>query len=139
LAREAAVAFACAQQDEDAQVLLLHDIRAIFDARGVDRLFSKTLVAALNDLDDSPWSEWRGIHGNQQPRRLSPGELATLLAPFGIRPRTIWPLHRTADTKSGKGYMRSQFEQAWHSYCDGDAADDGTASQSSTVRHLRSV
>jgi len=28
------------------------------------------------------WSEWRGIHGNQQPRKLSQGELAKLLEPF---------------------------------------------------------
>ena len=139
LAREAAVAFASAHQDEDAPVLLLHDIRSVFDARGADRLTSVALVAALNDVEDAPWSEWRGLHGNQQPRRLSPGELARLLAPFGIRPRTIWPPQRTPTSKSAKGYYRSQFEQAWCSYCDDAADDDGTTSQASTVRHLRSV
>jgi hypothetical protein len=137
LARDAAVAFACAHQDEDAAVLLLHDIRGIFDQRGVDRMTSAALVAGLVDIDDAPWSEWRGVHGNQQPRRLSQGGLAQMLAPFGIRPRTIWPLHRTSTSRSGKGYLRSQFEQAWRSYC-GDASD-GTASQSSAVRHLRSM
>jgi hypothetical protein len=71
LAREAAVAFARAHQDEDAQVLLLRDIRHVFDARGVDRMPSVALIAALNDIDDSLWSEWRGPHDNQQPRRLS--------------------------------------------------------------------
>jgi hypothetical protein len=134
LAREAAVAFAQAYQDEDAAVLLLHDIRNIFDACGVDRMTSVALVLALNEIDDAMWSEWRGPHGNQQPRRLSPGELARLLTPFGIRPRTIWSLHRTAESRSAKGYYRSQFENAWRSYCDA-----GTASQSSTVGHLRSA
>ena len=138
MARDAAVAFARTHPDEDAQVLLLQDIRSIFDQRSVDRMTSIALVAALNDIDDGLWCEWRGPHGNQQPRRLSPGELALLLKPFRIRPRSIWPLHRTAETKSGKGYMRAWFEQAWRSYCDG-GADDGTGSQPSTFRHLRSV
>jgi hypothetical protein len=140
-ARDAAVAFARAQQDEDARVLLLHNIRDTFDVRGVDRLFTKTLLAALNDIDDAPWTEWRGLDGKQQPHRLSEGELSSMLKPFGIRPRSIWPLQRTPTSRSAKGYMRAWFEQAWRSYCDDGAADEenGTASQSSTVRHLRSV
>jgi putative DNA primase/helicase len=140
LAREATVEFAHMQQDEDAQVLLLHDIRDIFDARDVDRLTSVALVSALNDIEDAMWSEWRGLHGNQQPHRLSQGELARMLAPFGIRPKTIWPLQRTPASRSAKGYLSSQFEQAWSSYCDGaDDSPGGTASQSSTIPHLRSV
>jgi hypothetical protein len=134
LARDAAIAFAHAHQDEDAGVLLLHDIRGIFDQRGVDRLFSEVLVAALNDLDDSMWCEWRGPQGDKQPHRLSQGGLAQILALFGIRSRTIWPLHRSPTSKSRKGYLRSQFESAWRSYC-----DDDTASQSSMVKHLREV
>jgi hypothetical protein len=39
-AREAAVVFAGAHQDEDAAVVLLRDIRDIFEGRGVDRLAS---------------------------------------------------------------------------------------------------
>jgi len=134
LARDAAIAFARAHQDEDAGVLLLHDIRGIFDQRGVDRLFSEVLVAALNDIEDSIWYDWRGPQGDQQPHRLSQGGLAQMLAPFGIRPRTIWPPRRGPISKSKKGYLRSQFENAWRSYCDAD-----TASQSSTARHLRGM
>ena len=43
-AREAAVWWAGQHQDEDAAVVLLGDIRDIFDARGIDRLPSKTMV-----------------------------------------------------------------------------------------------
>src|SRR5262249_44581177 len=117
LAREAAVAFAREHHDENAQVLLLQDIRDVFDARDVDRLFSAALVDALNNIEDAMWSEWRGLHGNQQPRCLSPGELARLLAPFGVRPRTIWLLPRGPDSRSAKGYYRAQFVQAWASFC----------------------
>jgi hypothetical protein len=74
-------------------------------------------------------------------KSLSQGELARMLAPFEIRPKTTWPLQRTPTSRSAKGYLRSRFEQAWASYC--DASDDdgpgGTSSQSSTVRHLRGV
>ena len=70
-AREAAVVFAGAHQDEDAAVVLLRDIRDIFEGRGVDRLASKTIVDHLNGADDAMWPEWRGIHGNQQPRKVN--------------------------------------------------------------------
>ena len=96
----------------------MQDIRCIFDQRRTDRLASEELVAALNDPDDSMWCEWRGPQGNQQPRPLSQGGLAQMLISFGIRPRTIWPLDRSPVSKSKKGYLRSQFEGAWRSYCD---------------------
>jgi len=131
-AREAAVFFAGQHQDEDAAVVLLRDIRDIFDARGIDRLPSKAMVDHLTGAD-APWSEWRGIHGNQQPHKLSPGELATLLEPFQIRPRTIRVF--AAGKPTLKGYYRAQFEAAWRSYCN----DDVTPSQPKNIRHLRGV
>ena len=129
--RDAAVTFAASQQDEDAAVTLLRDIRYLFDERRVDRAASVAIVDALNALDDAPWSEWRGIGGDQQPRPLSLGELARLLAPFGIWPRTIRP-RTTAREKTAKGYHRSQFEAAWRSYC----VPAGTPAQPSDVRGL---
>jgi Protein of unknown function (DUF3631) len=79
LARDAAATFGRGYHDEDILVLLLRDILEVFDARGVDRLASRVLVEALNAMDDAPWSEWRGIHDERQPRRLSQGELAPAL------------------------------------------------------------
>jgi hypothetical protein len=105
-AQVAALEFARSHQDEDAAVVLLSDIRGIFDARRVDRLPSVTLVAALVDMADAMWCEWRGLRGDQQPRRLSQGELARLLRPFGISPRVIWPANRVPGTKSARGYYR---------------------------------
>ena len=55
-AREAAVIFAAEHEDEDAVVVLLRDIRDIFRLAGAD---------------DAMWSEWRGIHGDEQPRKLN--------------------------------------------------------------------
>jgi hypothetical protein len=134
-AREAAVLWAGEHQDEDAAVILLGDIRDMFDGRGVDRLPSKTMVDHLNATDDAPWVEWRGIRGNQQPRKLSQGELARLLEPFQIRPRTIRIFAAASGKPTVKGYYRAQFEAAWRSYCKADV----TPSQPKNIRHLRSV
>ena len=79
-------------QDEDLGVRLLEDIRDLFDLRpGIDRLTSAAMVDGLLELPDGLWSEWRGPQDNQVPHRMSQGGLATMLAPFGIRSRTIWP------------------------------------------------
>jgi Protein of unknown function (DUF3631) len=83
-------------------------------------------------MDDAPWGEWRGLHDDQQSRKLSQGELARLLAPFWIRPRTIWPLRRTAESKSQRGYYKADFEKAWRAYCRVD-----TPTQTSNIRQLR--
>src|SRR5262245_13026386 len=60
LARAAAINLS-EHQEEDAAVLLLRDIRTVFDAQRVDRLTSKVLVEHLADLDDAGWDEWRGL------------------------------------------------------------------------------
>ena len=98
------------------------------------RLPSQTMVDHLTAADDGPWSEWRGMNGNQQPRQLSQGELARLLGPFQIRPRTIRTFAAASGRPTLKGYYRAQFEAAWRSYCNG-----GTPSQPKNIRHLRSV
>lgn len=68
-------------------------------------------------LDDGLWNEWRGPNDDRPPRKLTLGELSRLPHPFGIRLKTIWPARRRPGDKSGRGYLRSQFEKAWHAYC----------------------
>ena len=116
-ARSAAVTLCANRPDEDPGVTLLRDIRTVFQARGVDRITSLALVEALLGLDDGLWNEWRGPSDDRQPRKLTQGELSRLLRPFGIRPKTIWPVRRRLGDKSSRGYLRSQFEAAWGSYC----------------------
>jgi hypothetical protein len=131
LAREAAIAFARADRDEDVAVTLLHHIREVFDASLVDRIASKLLIDRLLEHDEI-WLEYRGVHWTEQPRKLTQGALATLLKPFGIRPRKFWSPNRTNTSKSYRGYFRSDFEAAWRSYCDAD----GTPAQPSNIRKL---
>jgi hypothetical protein len=132
-AREAMITFAREYQDADAKILLLTDIRKVFDACGFDRLPSRTMLDALHALDGCEWSEFSGARGEQQPHKLKDSELASMLREFRIRPHTIWPSPRADDSKSAKGYRRSQFEEAWRAYC----ADNGTTAQANNIRSLR--
>ena len=119
-ARAAAVELSASHPDEDIRTKLLADIRTVFMARRADRLASAIIVAELNAMDDSPWSEWRGLDGRRLPRSLTPPELAALLRSFGIKPRTIWPARRQSGDKSSRGYLRVDFEGSWAAFCDAD-------------------
>jgi Protein of unknown function (DUF3631) len=130
-ARAAAVALS-KHQDEESVILLFHHILAAFDTPWVDRMPGKVLCKRLGDMEDAPWGEWTGLHDNQRPHRLTTRELARLLRPFRIYPRPIWPLQRTATSKSARGYMRSQFEDVWRDYC-----GNVTTSQPQPIKRLR--
>lgn len=91
--------------DSSIGVQLLADIWQVFDSRGVDRLASADLVAALCEIETSPWVEW--FHG----KPITPGKLARLLSSHEIKPHTI----RIGD-KTPKGYQRDEFEDAWTRY-----------------------
>ena len=71
--------------------------------------------------------------GDRHPHKLRGGERAPMLREFGIRLRSIWPLNRTARSKSAKGYRRAQFEDVWRRYC----ADGDTAAHTSVIKSLR--
>jgi hypothetical protein len=131
-ARDAAAHLCANRTDEDAGVVLLADIRTVFTARAVDRIHSAVLITELLALD-SGWDEWRGPHDDQRACKLTKSELARLLRPFHIYPRTIWPVPRQPGDKSAKGYLRADFEKAWRSYCDDSA---GTTSQASKIIEL---
>jgi hypothetical protein len=121
--------------DEDFEVLLLRDIRDLFDQKRADRLASAVIVDNLNLLPHGLWVDWRGKHDTDAPRPMTAGITAKLLAPFGIRPATIWPLNRNADSKSSRGYHRSQFEDAWARYCQPQA---DTPTHSNKIKRLHS-
>jgi Protein of unknown function (DUF3631) len=131
-ARAAAAALCSGRFDEDPGVVLLEDIRCVFEALGVDRIGSLALVEALLALEDGSWHDWRGPQDDRPPRKLNQSELARLLKAFNIRPRTIWPAQRRPGAKSHRGYLRGQFEEAWAAYC--QSAD--TATQAAKIIHL---
>ena len=92
-------------EDEALGTWLLRDVRAVYTARGVDRLSSADLGASLNELEESPWGDIRG-------KELNARSLAQRLRRYSIRPRTI----RLGDGSTPKGYLLEQFQDALSRY-----------------------
>lgn len=93
------------RSDDSIGKQLLADICQIFKSKGLDRLSSADLAAALADIETSPWCEWS--HG----KPLTPGKLARLLKPFEVSPEGI----RVGD-KTPRGYLVGQFQDAFRRY-----------------------
>jgi putative DNA primase/helicase len=97
----------------------LTDIRAVFYGDGgepLERMSSVELVAQLCAHPDSPWSEWR----NGKP--ITQAQLARVLKPFRIAPEVI----RLQGGGTPRGYVRSQFEDAWERYLPGPPFEGAT-------------
>lgn len=91
---------------ETIRILLLADLRDLFAERNADKLASAEIIEALTSKEDRPWPEWR----NGKP--LTTRQLATLLKPFGIKPKNI----RLDDDRTPKGYDLAGFADAFSRY-----------------------
>jgi hypothetical protein len=97
--------------DESHGVILLRDIRGIFEQREDDRetlkgIHSADLAGTLCLLEGHLWADWgkgRGLDANR---------LARLLKKYSISPRSL----RLGDSNQ-RGYLRTDFEDAWLRYC----------------------
>lgn len=87
-------------------VLLLRDIRRVFDAQADDKLPTETLICGLLKDPESPWATIR--KGEEIDARW----LASQLRKYGIEPKT----QRIGESVF-KGYSRAQFEDPWKRYC----------------------
>ena len=104
-AKEAAIALMTGEDihDDSLGIRLLIDINDVF-SQNADPVSSADLIESLNAKDESPWG---GFNGSG----LTTRKLASLLKPYGIRPRNI----RT-DERVFKGYSSMDFEDAWSRY-----------------------
>jgi hypothetical protein len=93
-----------ADDAEDSRAIkLLADLRRIWPD-GKPHMLTVTLLDALKRIPDSPWGE--------SGRELTPRGLATMLRPFGPAPRQV----RADGGATGKGYLRSEFEEPFCRY-----------------------
>jgi uncharacterized protein DUF3631 len=104
LARSLAVK-AAGEAGSSSSILLLRDIQQVFQDKGADRLATADLLDALNSNEEMPWCEWKG------GRPLTAAQLAQVLRPFDIHPKTVRFGEDTA-----KGYNRIDFEDAFERY-----------------------
>ena len=95
-------------ESESAGVLLLADIRTIFDAKPHYTWFqSAEIIDELLKREDAPWQEWH------KGKAITQAGMARLLKPFGIRPKQ----HRYEDGRAGlSSYERIKFDNAFSRY-----------------------
>jgi hypothetical protein len=110
-ARRAAVALSSEGDIEDDSfgIQLLADLRAVWNEQEEsDALKSEFLCSALKHLEERPWGGW----GKGRPNPgLNMRDLARLLRPYGIKPKTI-----RLDGATAKGYKREQLADTWQRY-----------------------
>jgi putative DNA primase/helicase len=94
-----------ASADDDLGVDLLRDIKASFESRGADVLFTKSIIVDLVANEERPWA----TYGRGQA--ISGRQLARLLLPFGVVSNTV----RMGDV-TAKGYERVWLERAFAAY-----------------------
>ena len=89
----------------EAGLLLLADLRQLFDDKAAARLSSSDIVSALGAMEGRPWPEWKA------GKPITPNQLAKELARFEIGPK---------DMRDGegvrKGYTRDSFADVWRRY-----------------------
>jgi len=107
-ARHAAVLLTREHADDSGApgIMLLVDLRELFDRDPTGVLFTRGILTALHDREDRPWGEFR------QGRQMTPRQMAELLRPYGIP--TNQTVRRGAHT--GKGYRAADFADAWERY-----------------------
>jgi len=108
-ARSAALALSGMEETDEENsinVLLLGDIRQIFNELQTDRVPSATLIERLGDIQEHPWATFN--HG----KIISPRQLAKLLKSFEIRSQNI----RADEGKTPKGYYQVDFQDAFDRY-----------------------
>jgi putative DNA primase/helicase len=108
VARRAAVLLSGSTDEADTSrsIQLLVDLRDLFEREGVDRLASEQIVHALAAMEERPWAEWR------RGKPLSKSQLAGLLKPFGVRPKSI----RLQDGATPRGYVLEDLADAFSRY-----------------------
>jgi putative DNA primase/helicase len=107
-ARAAAVHSAALEKDDGQRIMLLADIRSIFQRSEVDRISSDQLVTDLCQFEEHPWLDYK--RGNP----INKHQVARLLEHFGIRPEP--EAIRLENGERKRGYLLSAFGDAFTRY-----------------------
>jgi putative DNA primase/helicase len=103
---QAALALTAGAEDTSRSVVLLRDLRELFDERGVDTLFSSEIVKTLREREDRSYDRFK------DRRPLTVSALADVLG--GYRVPTNKDVRR--GTEKRKGYKRDWLEDAFERY-----------------------
>ena len=101
-AREAASELSRDLEDGSDGVLLLADLRKLFEDADADALFTDSIKHQLHAMEERPWPEYADMG-----KPITAPKIAALLRPFGIRPHSV-----RVGTDTAKGYRRELFTEA---------------------------
>ena len=105
-AQEAAKSLSRAGEDLDWYERLVHDTHKIFKGKGnPDVIKSGDLAAYLNEIETSPWGDYRG-------KGLTPHSLAKRFEPFKIKPHQ----NRSSDGSNVRGYWLKDLQPVFRGY-----------------------
>jgi hypothetical protein len=103
--RIAVSASAGAHTDISPGVALLRDLRRVFNALVTARVSTADLIRELASMDDRPWAEWN------RGRPITPAQIAAILKPWRISPKTI-----RFESGLAKGYVMVDCADAFARY-----------------------
>jgi len=86
-------------------LLLLTDLRDLFGTLKTDRLATSEIIEWLPDREDRPWANYH------RGRPVSAHDVARLLRPFGIQPKTL-----RFEGSTAKGYSLEDCQDAFERY-----------------------
>jgi len=129
-ARNTALSLSGAREPEDESigVRLLADLQAVFQVASAEQLPTSELIDRLAAIEEAPWGDYRHA-GPVKPRTL-----ASLLKPYGVRPRDL-----RVDDRALKGYRAADLTDVWTRYLP-DAEPVGkpcNPPQPSSIRDIR--
>jgi 5S rRNA maturation endonuclease (ribonuclease M5) len=119
-ARVAAVALVALSKESTPSlgVRLLCDLRTVF--ADDDVLATESILVRLRGLDESPWAEIDG-------KELNDRGLARRLRPYGVGPKVV-----RIGSATPRGYVRTDFADAWKRYLHVPRHDGATSATSTT-------
>lgn len=106
-------------EDSSLPLRLLDDIRSIFEG---ERMTSRDLMQALNEIEEAPWGKGT-IH-------LNTHYLARMLRNYGVKPKAF-------GGGRVRGYFRKDFEEPWALYLDPANAPQSVTSVTSVTDEER--
>jgi hypothetical protein len=104
-ARQAAEGLTSVAQESSPIGALLWDILLMFVKSKRERLFSRWMVAWLNEMPDRPWGEMR------KGKAVDERWLAQQLRPYAIKSKTMW-----IEEEAAKGYEQEDFKEVFRRY-----------------------
>jgi putative DNA primase/helicase len=105
--RRAALAIHGIQEEEqDYGLLLLADLRTLFEARHGAYVFTDDILQSLNKMEERPWPEY-----SKADKPMTARGLARLVGRFRVRPKTV-----RVGAETGKGYDLNDLEPVFRTY-----------------------